>query len=121
VTGHFPGGDPIVENSPLPSRAWLQADPDRLDRFAAELDDLVDELCRVRSRQSDLATFRSPSADPATVRAATRLAELADDPVRAVATTIDELRTQAAAARDAARDVRELELTNIARLPEVDR
>lgn len=94
VTGHFPGGDPILENSPLPSRAWLQADPDRLDRFADELDELVGELRRVRSRQSDLATFLGP---------------------------IDELRTQAAAARAAARDVRELGLTAIAHLPKADR
>ncbi len=63
-------------SSPLPSRAWLQADPDRLDRFADELDDLVGRLRRVR----------------------------------AVPGAIDELRAQAAAARAAAHDVRELEL-----------
>jgi hypothetical protein len=90
-------------NSPLPSRGWLRADPGLLERFADELDHLVGELCRVRP----------PQTGPPPVRVAT-----CHDPP---AGTIEELRTQAAAARAAAHDIRELELTKFTRPPKPDR
>jgi hypothetical protein len=89
---------------------WLRADPGLLDRFADEIDDLAEALERLRARQSDMASFQSPSTDPATVRATAGLAEDGHDragtPVHAVSRTIDDLRKQAVAARLAARDHR---------------
>jgi hypothetical protein len=109
----FPGGDPVAASAQPPRRGWLQADPDELERFADELGKLVELLERVRSKQSDMALFASPSVDPATVAAAARLAEDGHDrpgtPVHVVAATIGDLRQQVRAARMAARDYRAAE------------
>lgn len=95
-------------------RGWLWANPGQLERFADDVDELVGILELLRSRQVDAASFRSPSTDPATVRAATQLAEDGHDrpgtPVHAVTTIIEDLRQQVAAARLAARDHRAREL-----------
>lgn len=96
-----------------PDRDWLRADPDQLNRFAAELDELAGELARIRTWLSDIASFTSPSTDPATLRAAAELAEDGHDrpgtPVNAVARVIDDMLRQAQIARLAARDYRDVE------------
>jgi hypothetical protein len=111
----------MAENTP---HGWLHAHPDLLDRFAADLDVLADELEDIRSDQSDLAAFLSPSTDPATVRIAARLAEDGQDrdgtPVHEIAKTIADLRAQAFAARMAARDYRAAEETTGARMRAIE-
>jgi hypothetical protein len=101
-------------------RSWLRADPDQLDRFAGELDELADDLERIRARLSDMASFVSPSTDPATLRAVEGLAEDGHDhpgtPVYAVARAINDMRQQALVARLAARDYRDAERTAAVRL-----
>lgn len=86
------------------NRGWLGADPDQLDRFAGDLDVLVEDLTRIRTVLSDVASFLSPSADPATRRAAAELAEDGHDrhgtPPGAVTCAINDLRGLAIAARD---------------------
>jgi hypothetical protein len=110
----------MAENSPPSPHSWLHADPDLLDRFAEDLVALAGELEDIRSTQSDLATFLSPSTDPATVRMTARLAEDAQDrdgtAVHVIIETIDDLHKQAYAARRAAQDYREAEENTAARL-----
>jgi hypothetical protein len=91
---------------------WLQADPDQLDRFADDLDELIVFLERVRDKAGDAASFLAPSMDPATIRTTQHLAAdahgLADrpTPVGVIAAAIDDLVKQVMAARLAARDYR---------------
>lgn len=110
----------MAEESPSSPHSWLRADPDLLDQFAEKLAALADELETIRSRQSDMAPFRSPSTDPATVRMAARLAEDGQDrdgtAVHVIANTIDDLRMQAVAARMAAAEYRAAEQSAAARL-----
>jgi hypothetical protein len=102
-----------MADSPQPARTgWLQADPDQLDRFADELDELIVSLERIRAKAADAALFLSPSLDPATVRATRHLAQDAHDlpdtptPAKAISMIIKDLAAQATAARLAARDYR---------------
>jgi len=109
-----------AENYQPPSGSWLSADLEKLERFAAELDEIVERLERIRSKQSDMALFLSPSVDPATVRATALLAEDGHDrpgtPVHAISATIDDLRQQVLAARLAARDYRGTESSVVERM-----
>ena len=90
------------------TRGWLWVNPERLERFAADVEQLITRLEALRVRQADAAWFRSPSTDPATLAVTARLAEDGYDfdgtPVHAVARVIDDLRQQVVAARLAARD-----------------
>jgi hypothetical protein len=100
-----------MADSPRPAgTGWLQADPDQLDRFADELNQLIDILERIQAKEADAALFRSPSVDPATIRATDRLAADAHDlpgtPARSLAIAIDDLTKQVRAARLAAGDYR---------------
>jgi hypothetical protein len=110
----------MAQNSPSSPHGWLHADPDLLDRFAEDLDALARKLEDIRSAQSDLATFLSPSTDPATMRATARLAEDAQDrdgtAVHVIIEAIDDLHKQAYAARRAAQDYRAAEENTSARL-----
>jgi ABC-type transporter Mla subunit MlaD len=110
----------MAENSPSSPHGWLQAAPDLLDQFARDLDALASTLADIRSTQTDLAAFLSPSTDPATVRAAARLAEDAQDregtAVHVITQTIDDLHKQAYAASTAARAYRAAEQAGVASL-----
>jgi hypothetical protein len=110
----------MAENPQSSRPGWLQADPDQLDRFADELDRLIVLLERIRNKEADAAMFRSPSLDPATVRATDHLAGDAHDvpntPARAVSMAIDDLTQQARAARWAARDYRTAEHEAVERI-----
>jgi hypothetical protein len=95
----------------------LRVDPERLEQFAEGVEELIPVLETLRARQADAAWCRSPSTDPATMRATARLAEDGYDiegtPPHVIARVISDLRQQAVAARLAARDFRAQEDTAV--------
>ncbi|MGB3440535.1 MAG: hypothetical protein WBA97_17445 [Actinophytocola sp.] len=103
--------DQKPDPDPTPAAGgWLWVDPERLEKFADGVEELIPRLEALRTSQSDAAWFRGPSTDPATMNASARLAEDGYDvdgtPVRAIAKVINDLRQQVIAARLAARDHR---------------
>jgi hypothetical protein len=100
----------VTTQPPVPANSWFSSDPDALERFAREVEDLIEALKRTRSKAADAAIFRSPSSDPASQRIARQLAGDAHDvdgtPVRAISVVIRDLESQVVAARLAARDYR---------------
>jgi hypothetical protein len=110
----------VAENTQPSSPGRLQADPEKLTRFAADLDDLIVMLERVRTKESDAALFRSPSLDPVTRWATDSLAgdaaENVNTPVGVVASIIKQLTEQVEAAKLAARDYADAERQAVERL-----
>lgn len=104
----------IHDRTSVPApRDWLRADPERLEQFANGVEELLPVLESLRARQSDAAWCRSPSSDPATMRAVARLAEDGYDvegtPMHLIGNVINDLRHQVVAARLAAAEYRDRE------------
>jgi hypothetical protein len=113
----------MVEMSPASRPIWLRADPDQLDRFARELEDLIALLERIRAKAADAAVFQSPSLDPASIRVTEQLAGDAlnepDTPAGKISTAISDLTGQVRAARLAAREYRTTEQDAVERMRRV--
>jgi hypothetical protein len=110
-----------MSKNPQPSGpGWLQADPEKLVRFADELDELIVALEHIRAKEADAASFRSPSTDPATIRTTNLLAgdayDMPNTAARSIAAVIRDLTQQVCAARLAARDYQAVEQESVQRL-----
>jgi hypothetical protein len=110
----------MAENAQPSGHGWLRADPDKLVRFADELDEIIAALEHIRAKEADAASFRSPSTDPATMRTTHLLAgdayDMPNTAAGSIAAVIRDLTQQVRAARLAARDYQAVEQESVQRL-----